>query len=97
MGNIGATLVPFVLENLSAFWMNMFYLIINGISMALLFFLPETVGKPMVESIRELDEEENEQKKFEEQVINNTLFNFVIVRINYDNPGKSIWIFITTN
>jgi hypothetical protein len=55
-GNIGSILSPLLYEYLPS-WVFLFifglFSIIHGI---LLIFLPETVGKPMIESIKELDE-----------------------------------------
>ena len=55
-GNIGASLSPLIYEYLPS-WLFLFILAIFSIFNAvLLIFLPETVGRPMIESIEEINE-----------------------------------------
>ena len=55
-GNGGSIIAPLILEYLNYWLILTVFAVINGISSLLLFFLPETVGKPMIESIPELEE-----------------------------------------
>ena len=55
-GNIGSILAPLVYEYLPS-WLFLFIFALFSVFHAiLLIFLPETVGKPMIESIEELNE-----------------------------------------
>ena len=53
-GNGGSIIAPLLLEYLD-YWLFLFvFAIVCFINSILLFFLPETVGKPMIETIKEL-------------------------------------------
>ena len=58
-GSIGA---PYLLEFLKNWHFLILLASIFTINAILLIFIPETVGKPMVESIKELDDENNKDK-----------------------------------
>ena len=49
-------MAPLVLEYLDNWLFLTVFAVISVISSFLLFFLPETVGKPMIESIAELED-----------------------------------------
>ena len=53
-GNIGSILSPLVYEYLSSWLFFLVYGLLSIFHSLLIFFLPETVDKPMVESIEEL-------------------------------------------
>ena len=55
-GNGGSIMAPLVLEYLDNWLFLTVFAVISVISSFLLFFLPETVGKPMIESIAELED-----------------------------------------
>ena len=57
IGNAGSISAPLLLEFLLNSQFLLFLSVINAINAVVLVCLPETVGKPMVESIPELDEE----------------------------------------
>ena len=64
-GNGGSILAPLLLEFLPYWFFLMLFAIINAVNSFFIAFLPETVGKPMNETIDELEEEE---EKNEEEV-----------------------------
>ena len=63
-GNGGSILAPLLLEFLPNWFFLMLFAIINALNSFFIAFLPETVGKPMNETIDELEQEE---EKFEEE------------------------------
>ena len=63
-GNGGSILAPLLLEFLPNWFFLMLFAIINALNSFFIAFLPETVGKPMSETIDELEKEE---EKFEEE------------------------------
>ena len=64
-GNGGSILAPLLLEFLPYWFFLMLFAIINAVNSFFIAFLPETVGKPMSETIDELEKEE---EKIEEEV-----------------------------
>ena len=54
-GNIGSILSPMVYEYLPNWFFLFIFAVLSVFHSILLIFLPETVGKPMVESIDELE------------------------------------------
>jgi MFS family permease len=62
MGNGGSIVISMVLEFLANWVFLTIFACVCGLNSALLYFLPETVGKPMIESIEELEVEENEEE-----------------------------------
>ena len=63
-GNGGSILAPLLLEFLPNWFFLMLFALINALNSFFIAFLPETVGKPMSETIDELEKEE---EKFEEE------------------------------
>ena len=55
-GNCGAIIAPLILEYLPNWLFLIVFAIVCAINSFLLFFLPETVGKPMIETIKELED-----------------------------------------
>ena len=55
-GNGGSIIAPMILEYLDKWLLLTVFAIVCAINSLLLFFLPETVGKPMIETIAELDD-----------------------------------------
>ena len=53
-GNIGSILSPMIYEYLPNWQFLLVFAMLSIIHSILIFFLPETVGKPMVETIEEL-------------------------------------------
>ena len=73
-GNGGSILAPMLYEFLPNWFFCTLIALVCGLNAFILLFLPETVGKPMVETIKELEngedeekEEENEEKKEENE------------------------------
>ena len=58
-GNLGSVVAPFILELLYNWQFSTVIGVITIVNAVSLIFLPETVGKPMVETIKELEEENN--------------------------------------
>ena len=58
-GNAGSISAPLLLEFLLNSQFLILFAVVCAINAIFLIFLPETVGKPMVESIKELEEENN--------------------------------------
>ena len=67
-GNIGSIGAPYLLEFLISWQFLVLLSGICGINIFALIFLPETVGKPMVESIKEINEFNNKVKKNEDKI-----------------------------
>jgi len=66
-GNGGSIIAPLLLEFLPLWLFLTLFAFICGINSFFLIFLPETVGKPMVESIVELDNYEDKIDKLESE------------------------------
>ena len=62
-GNAGSIGAPYLLEFLISWQFLILFAVICAINAIVLIFLPETVGKPMVESIPEIDEINNNKNK----------------------------------
>ena len=60
--NAGGVLVPMVMELLARKVMYILFAALLSASAIAFFFMPETVGKPMAESIKELEEDDDEDK-----------------------------------
>ena len=58
-GNLGSVIAPQLIEILLTWQFLVLFAVITAINATMLICLPETVGKPMVESIPELNEEDN--------------------------------------
>ena len=58
-GNAGSIGAPYLLEFLKNWQFLLLFAVVYAISAVILICIPETVGKPMVESIKELDMENN--------------------------------------
>ena len=67
-GNAGSIGAPYLLEFLISWQFLVLLAAICGINSIVLICLPETVGKPMVESIKEIDEMNNNKDKIEEKI-----------------------------
>ena len=70
--NIGSIIVPMLMELFSDKVIYGMFCILSGIAGILMFFLEETVGKPMPETIKEIEEEKkvkNEMKDLPENEI----------------------------
>ena len=67
-GNAGSIGAPYLLEFLKSWEFLLVLAAICAVNSIILIFLPETVGKPMVESIKEIDELNNAGDKIEEKV-----------------------------
>ena len=67
-GNAGSIGAPMLLEFLLTWQFLVLFAVVCAMNAGILVCLPETVGKPMVESIPELDEEYNKIKENSEQV-----------------------------
>ena len=68
-GNAGSIGAPYLLEFMSSWQFLVLLAAICGVNSLVLICLPETVGKPMVESIKEIDELNNtgKEEKIEEE------------------------------
>ena len=69
-GNAGSIRAPYLLEFMISWQFLVLLAAICGVNSLLLICLPETVGKPMVESIKEIDEINNankDEEKIEEE------------------------------
>ena len=66
-GNGGSIIAPLLLEFLPLWLFLTLFAFICGINSFFLIFLPETVGKPMVETIVELDNYKNKIDKLESE------------------------------
>ena len=64
-GNAGSIFAPFLLEFLLNWQFLILFAVVCAINAVVLIFLPETVGKPMVETIKELEEPNTEDNKDE--------------------------------
>ena len=64
-GNAGSIGSPYLLEFLKNWQFLILLAAICAINAIILIFIPETVGKPMVESIKELENENNNKNKIE--------------------------------
>ena len=67
-GNAGSIGAPYLLEFLISWQFLVLLAAICGINSIVLICLPETVGKPMVESIKEIDEMNNNKDKIEQKI-----------------------------
>ena len=67
-GNAGSIGSPMLLEFLLTWQFLVLFAVVCAMNAGILICLPETAGKPMVESIPELDEENNIEKKDENEV-----------------------------
>jgi predicted MFS family arabinose efflux permease len=65
-GNGGSILAPLLLEFLPYWFFLLLFAIINALNAFFIVFLPETVGKPMSETIEEMEKEEEEIKEEEQ-------------------------------
>jgi MFS family permease len=54
-GNLAGIVSPFIIEFINAYILYVVFAILCGVDIFLIFFLKETVGKPMIETIEELD------------------------------------------
>ena len=62
-GNLAGIISPLILEFTNKFILFLFFAIISGVNIFFILFLPETLGKPMIETIEELEEHECEKEK----------------------------------
>ena len=62
-GNLAGIISPLILEFTNKYVLFLFFAIISGVNIFFILFLPETVGKPMIETIEELEETECEKEK----------------------------------
>ena len=91
-GNAGSIGAPYLLEFMISWQFLVLLAAICGVNSLLLICLPETVGKPMVESIKEIDEINNankDEEKIEEEKkedITNTIKEDLVV----ENPEIKI-------
>ena len=61
--NIGGIIIPLIVEQVSHRTINFIFAILSGSNGVLMFFLEETVGKPMPETIKELEEEKSKRRR----------------------------------
>ena len=77
-GNLGSIASPYLLEFLKNWQCLILFAAMFTLNAIIIIFFPETVGKPMVESIKELEtEDKNEDKKSEKGIkqLNVVVFN----------------------
>ena len=92
-GNAGSIGAPYLLEFMISWQFLVLLAAICGVNSLVLICLPETVGKPMVESIKEIDEmnkspEKNEEKIEDDFPNENKDNNEVITNSNSDEEKK---------
>ena len=69
-GNLAGIVSPLILEFINKYILFLFFAIFSGVNIFFILFLPETVGKPMIETIEEL-EENDESSPIRESDTNN--------------------------
>ena len=62
-GNLAGIISPIILEIVNKYLLYVIFAVLSGINIFLTFFLKETVGKPMLETIEELEVPEVEKDK----------------------------------
>ena len=61
-GNLAGIVSPLIIEFMNKYLLYLIFAILSGINILLTFFLKETVGKPMLETIEELDADVDKEK-----------------------------------
>ena len=62
-GNLAGIVSPIILEFFNKYILYLIFAVLSGINIFLTFFLKETVGKPMLETIEELEVPDVEKEK----------------------------------
>ena len=62
-GNLAGIISPLILEFINKYILYLFFAIIAGTNIFFILFLPKTLGKPMNETIEELEEYDSEKEK----------------------------------
>ena len=62
-GNIAGVISPVIIEFINIYILYLIFAVLSGINIFLTFFLKETVGKPMIETIEELEVHDVDKEK----------------------------------
>ena len=62
-GNLAGIVSPVIIEFINKYFLYFVFAILSGVNIFLTFFLKETVGKPMLETIEELEVQDVEKEK----------------------------------
>ena len=79
-GNLAGIVSPMFLEFMNKYFLFLIFAISSGVNIFFILFLSETVGKPMIETIEELDTQDDQNQKNEEPKESEN--------IDLDNPEK---------